>query len=183
MLGERLTSARQAFATRKHTPVTTWCWESENFFIDELIGSVAVSIQPTLLTNHLSSALRQKLGPDFERALATFERRQLEGGAFAADLVTDLKRFIGHLDLQGCWISDEGAGRLAAVLGQCASLAHLDLQENGIGDEGAGRLAVVLGQCASLAHLDLRYNGIGAEGAGRLDSVAKHCPSLTISAK
>jgi len=28
----------QAFATRKHMPVTTWCWESDNFFIDELIG-------------------------------------------------------------------------------------------------------------------------------------------------
>ena len=87
----------QAFATRKHTPVTTWCWESENFFIDELIGSVAVSIKPTSLTNHLSSALRKTLGPDFERALATFERRQQEGGTFAVDLVTDLKRFNAHL--------------------------------------------------------------------------------------
>ena len=52
-------------------------------------------------------------------------------------------------------------------------LAHLDLGHNGIGDEGAGRLAAVLGQCASLAHLDLCGNGIGDEGAGRLGAVAE----------
>jgi len=69
---------------------------------------------------------------------------------------------------------------LAAVLGQCASLAHLDLGWNGIGDEGAGRLAAVLGQCASLAHLDLRGNGIGAEGAGRLAAVAERCSSVVV---
>ena len=39
---------------------------------------------------------------------------------------------------------------------------------NLIGDEGAGRLAEVLGQCSALAVLDLGHNGIGAEGAGRL---------------
>ena len=59
-----------------------------------------------------------------------------------------------------------GVGRLAPVLGQCASLAHLDLCENRIGDEGAGRLAPVLGQCASLAHLDLGENEIGDAGEG-----------------
>ena len=37
------------------------------------------------------------------------------------------------------------------------TLAHLNLGENGIGAEGAGRLAAVLGQCASLAHLDLVF--------------------------
>ena len=77
-------------------------------------------------------------------------------------------------------IQADGVGRLAGVLGQCASLAHLHLCYNKIGAEGAGRLAAVLGQCASLAHLDLRGNGIGDEGAGRLASVAKHCPSLSI---
>ena len=57
-------------------------------------------------------------------------------------------------------IKAHGVGRLAAVLGQCASLAHLDLGGNEIGHEGAGRLwlAAVLGQCASLAHLDLGGN-------------------------
>ena len=59
------------------------------------------------------------------------------------------------LNLRDNNIGAEGAGMLAAVLGQCASLAHLHLQGNGIGDEGAGRLAAVLGQCASLAHLNL----------------------------
>ena len=78
---------------------------------------------------------------------------------------------ISTINLSNATIGAEGAGRLAVVLGQCASLAHLDLQGNGIGDEGAGRLAAVLGQCASLAHLDLGYNGIGAEGAGMLAAV------------
>ena len=85
-----------------------------------------------------------------------------------------------HLDLRASGIGAEEAGKLAAVLGQCASLAHLDLCGNSIGDEGVGKLAAVLGQCASLAHLDLGWNEIGAEGAGRLAAVAKSCPSLTI---
>ena len=60
----------------------------------------------------------------------------------------------------------EGVGRLAAVLGQCRSIAHLDLSYNGIGAEGAGLLAVVLGQCPLIAYLDLGHNDIGAEDAG-----------------
>ena len=87
---------------------------------------------------------------------------------------------LAHLDLQENRIGAEGAGRLAGVLGQCASLARLDLCNNEIGAEGAGRLAAVLGQCASLAHLNLYWNEIGAEGVGRLAAVAEDCPSLTI---
>jgi len=87
---------------------------------------------------------------------------------------------LAHLNLCRNGIGAEGAGRLAAVLGQCASLAHLELGYNEIGDEGAGRLAAVLGQCASLADLGLCGNGIGDEGAGRLAAVAECCPSLTI---
>jgi len=85
---------------------------------------------------------------------------------------------ITALNLSNATIRAEGAGRLAAVLGQCASLAHLDLCYNRIGDEGAGRLAAVLGQCASLAHLDLGGNKIGDEGAGRPAAVAEHCQSI-----
>jgi len=78
------------FATRKHTPVTTWCWESEDFFFDQLIGS-AVMIEPTLLINHLYAARVVKaLGSDFERALAEFGRQQQENGASNAILVTNL---------------------------------------------------------------------------------------------
>ena len=87
---------------------------------------------------------------------------------------------ITAINLSNATIRAAGAGRLAAVLAQCASLAHLDLRWNEIGAEGAGRLAAVLGQCASLAHLDLRGNVIGAEGAGRLAAVVERCPSLTI---
>ena len=86
-----------------------------------------------------------------------------------------------HLNLGENEIGAEGAGRLAPVLGQCASLAHLDLCYNGIGAERAGRLAPLLGQCASLAHLNLRGNKIGAEGAGRLAPVLGQCASLACS--
>ena len=85
---------------------------------------------------------------------------------------------ITAINLSNARIGAEGAGGLAAVLGQCASLAHLNLRANGIGDEGAGRLAAVLGQCTSLAHLDLGGNGIRAEGAGGLAAVLGQCASL-----
>ena len=44
----------------------------------------------------------------------------------------------------------------------------LDLAWNEIGDEGAGRLAGVLGQCSSLATLDLGGNFIGHRGIDTL---------------
>ena len=52
---------------------------------------------------------------------------------------------ITAINLSNAPIGAEGAGGLAAVLAQCASLAHLDLRGNRIRDEGAGRLAAVLG--------------------------------------
>ena len=58
-------------------------------------------------------------------------------------------------------------------------ITAINLSNATIGAEGAGGLAAVLGQCASLAHLDLCYNGIGAEGAGRLRA-AKRRPGLVI---
>ena len=61
-----------------------------------------------------------------------------------------------------------------------ARITAIDLADCQIKAEGAGRLAAVLGQCPSLAHLNLRDNFIGAEGAGRLDAVAQQCPSLEI---
>ena len=59
-------------------------------------------------------------------------------------------------------------------------ITAINLSNATIRAEWAGGLAAVLGQCASLAHLDLGYNEIGDEGAGRLAAVAKRCPSLTI---
>lgn len=72
------------------------------------------------------------------------------------------------LDLSFLRIGADGTGRLAAVLGQCPSLAHLHLDYNGIGDEGAGWLTKVLGHCPSLTRLDLGFAGSGADGAERL---------------
>ena len=47
---------------------------------------------------------------------------------------------ITTINLSNAKIRAEGAGRLAAVLGQCASLAHLDLGNNEIGScSGSGR--------------------------------------------
>lgn len=50
----------------------------------------------------------------------------------------------------------------------CTALTHLNLSNNLILEEGAERLAGVLGGCKTVAHLSLSMNGIGAEGAGRL---------------
>jgi hypothetical protein len=48
-------------------------------------------------------------------------------------------------------------------------ITAIDLSYANIKADGVGRrLAAVLGQCASLAHLDLGGNKIGAEGAGGL---------------
>ena len=54
-------------------------------------------------------------------------------------------------------VGDEGAGRLAGVLGQYSSITKLNLAGNGIGDDGAGVLAGVLGEGSSLAMLDVGY--------------------------
>ena len=69
-----------------------------------------------------------------------------------------------------------------AILGMMkwCRITTINLSNATIRAEGAGRLAAVLGQCASLDHLDLHWNGIGAEGAGRLAAVGERCPSLTI---
>ena len=45
--------------------------------------------------------------------------------------------------------------RLAGVLPQCTALAHLDLSYNAIGPAGAGKLAAVLVKCPSLANINL----------------------------
>ena len=72
------------------------------------------------------------------------------------------------------WMRDPALGLTTLVNGEPA-LAHLDRGSNGIGDEGAERLAAVLGQCQSLTHLTLDSNGIGAEGTRRLQAAACAC--------
>eukprot|EP00961_Rhodomonas_salina_P151017 2033457-Rhodomonas_salina.1 len=54
---------------------------------------------------------------------------------FKGDAITRLK------DWGGMW--------------SCKALAQVKMSGIGIGDEGAGRLARVLGECKALAHLDL----------------------------
>ena len=84
-----------------------------------------------------------------------------------------------RLDARGLRMGAGGVRMLAAVLGQCASLATLDLGGNDIGAEGAGSLAQVLGQCSALATLNLGGNDLGTEGAWSLAGVLGQCSSLT----
>eukprot|EP00961_Rhodomonas_salina_P279650 3777614-Rhodomonas_salina.1 len=64
-------------------------------------------------------------------------------------------------------IGDEGAGRLARVLGECTALESLVLSENNIGDEGVGKLAAALAEWhgEALEQVDLPENNIGQEAA------------------
>ncbi len=76
-------------------------------------------------------------------------------------------------------IGDDGVGILAVVLPQCRALSVLDLGGNQIGDEGAGRLSIVLPQCPALSELYLFENKIGDQGAGRLAEALPQCPALS----
>jgi Ran GTPase-activating protein (RanGAP) involved in mRNA processing and transport len=85
---------------------------------------------------------------------------------------------LARLNLSRNAIGNEGASRLAGVLGQCPALAHVDLSDNRIGADGAGALAGVLAQCPALAHLNLGRNQIGDQGTGRLTSMMRHYAAL-----
>jgi len=65
--------------------------------------------------------------------------------------IVDMTRWcrITAIDLSKAWIGAEGAGRLAAVLPQCPSLAHLHLWGNEIGAQGAEMLAAMPITCPS----------------------------------
>lgn len=113
--------------------------------------------------------------------MVTLKLRQTTMFTSLVELPVGKCKALAHLDLRSRskgrnGIGDEGAGRLARVLGECNELAYLDLRLNGIGAESVGRLAGVLGACKALAHLGLGMNDIGYEGAGRLARVLEECP-------
>jgi Ran GTPase-activating protein (RanGAP) involved in mRNA processing and transport len=85
---------------------------------------------------------------------------------------------ITTLNLEGCGMSGQDAGRLWALLPQCPELSLLNLGGNRIGAAGAERLAGVLPQCPALAYLSLGYNRIGDAGAERLAGVLTQCAAL-----
>ena len=68
---------------------------------------------------------------------------------------------------------DMGLPRMLTLLG----ITALEVQRLNLGDEGAGRLAGVLGQCGALAHLDLEFNDIGADGVSVLCASWRGSPS------
>ena len=53
------------------------------------------------------------------------------------------------------------AGTMAGMMEQYPQFSRIELGYNGIQAEGAGRIAAVLGRCASLSHIDLRHDNIG----------------------
>ena len=55
----------------------------------------------------------------------------------------------------------EGAGVMAGMIKQYPQFFCIELGYNGIQAEGAGRIVAVLGRCASLSHIDLRHDNIG----------------------
>ena len=131
------------------------------------------AINKTFLTKSVQSAMLDMMKWCRITAIDLTNTKIRAEGAGGLAVVLGQCASLAHLDLRGNRIGDEGAGRRSVVLGQCASLAHLDLGNNEIRDEG-----VVLEQCASLAHLNLCRNRIGAEGAGRLAVVLGQCASL-----
>ena len=130
-----------------------------------MLMGVSKHIRDVIIKNDVPVAVKAKVGTNTQTIIHGLDRLSKRANVIALDLCANK-------------IGDEGAGRLEAGLGQCASLAHLDLRGNRIGGEGAGRLAAGLGQCASLAHLDLDHNRIGAQGAGKLAAVLGQCASL-----
>ena len=107
-----------------------------------MLMGVSKHIRDVIIKNDVQVAVKAKQGTDTQTIIHGLDRLSKRANVIALDLCANK-------------IGDEGAGRLEAVLGQCASLAHLILGGNEIEAEGAGRLEAVLGQRASLAHLEL----------------------------
>merc|ERR1719265_2567339 len=72
-----------------------------------------------------------------------------------------------QLDLESCYIDDEGAEYLCRCLG-ASRLLNLNLADNYIGDEGAIAVAGVLATHEDLENLELQNNYIKDEGAAVL---------------
>jgi Ran GTPase-activating protein (RanGAP) involved in mRNA processing and transport len=112
---------------------------------------------------------------DTDRGITDKADSHAETRNIGRELVTEN---LARLNLCGNAIGNEGASRLAGVLGLCPALAHVDLSDNRIGADGAGRLAGALAQCPALAHLNLGRNHIGDQGTGRLASMMRHYAAL-----
>ena len=162
-------------------------WAIESLPEDLWTRSVVCPVERTVMLGATSKRVKallaglQRQVPAVVQVVGSASMRSIARGlrgllAWCQVVKLDLNR--GEDREGGSPIGNEGARRLAGVLGQCSSLTDLNLGGNGIGEEGAGRLAGVLGQCSSLTVLNLGGNDIGAEGAGRLAGVLGLCSSL-----
>ena len=84
------------------------------------------------------------------------------------------------LYLLDCYISSEGAVKLAAALHKNSTLKHLYLDQNPIGVEGASSISDMLQHNTSLEYLTLCGDPVGKEGVHQLINSLKHNQILSI---
>ena len=82
------------------------------------------------------------------------------------------------LELRDCYISSEGAVKLAAALCKNSTLKRLDLNHNPIGVEGASSMSDMLQHNTSLEYLWLCDDSVGEEGVHQLINSLKHNQTL-----
>ena len=98
--------------------------------------------------------------------------------SLASVLKDHSKCTLTKLVLWECYISSEGAVKLAAVLCKNSTLKHLYLNRNPIGVEGASSMSDMLQHNTSLEDLDLRDDSVGEEGIHQLINSLKHNQTL-----
>ena len=91
----------------------------------------------------------------------------VEGVTAVATMLVENKS-LTQLELQGCHISGQGAGELAAALCKNSTLQTLNLDRNPIGVEGASSMSDMLLHNASLRWLYMRDDTVGEEGVHQL---------------
>ena len=118
--------------------------------MEEELARRVMPAERAVMMRQVSKTVRTAMGRVKPPAMIKVKKNQ--GMERVAEGLREMTRWarITAIDLADCEIKAEGAGRLAAVLGQCSSLAHLYLDSNGIEDEGAGRLDALAQQCPSL---------------------------------
>lgn len=100
-------------------------------------------------------------------------------GPVAATLVSTLRSLtlLTHLDLRGCDLGPERAGKLAPALEQLAQLEHLCLAQVQLGTCGFDALAPAIAAMASLQSLDVSGSSVGSSPA--LAAALSDKPCLT----
>ena len=101
----------------------------------------------------------------------------VEGVTAVATMLVENKS-LTWLELQGCHISGQGAGELAAALCKNSTLQYLNLDRNPIGVEGASSMSDMLQHNTSLTWLYMRDDSVGEEGVRQLMNSVKYNQTL-----